>query len=90
MKRWPTSEIATIALSAVLSVLPRCGFAATQPNVLMIAVDDMRPELGCYGQSEIVSPNIDGLAQSGRQFNRHYVYAAACGPSRTTLRQWRA
>ena len=42
-----------------------CGFAqGERMNVLMIAVDDMRPELGCYGASHVKSPNIDRLACS--------------------------
>ena len=39
-----------------------------KPNVLFIVVDDLRPELGCYGQTHIKSPNIDRLAESGIVF----------------------
>ncbi|APZ91283.1 sulfatase [Fuerstiella marisgermanici] len=59
--------------------------AAQSPNVLLICVDDLRPELGCYGVDYISSPNIDGLAQRGRIFRRHYVQAPTCGASRYTL-----
>jgi iduronate 2-sulfatase len=41
-------------------------------NVLFIMVDDLRPELNIYGQSQIISPNIDALANSGVTFNRAY------------------
>ncbi len=54
-------------------------------NVLLIAVDDLRPELGCYGQSYMHTPNMDKLAEKSRVFNNHFVYVAACGPSRSTL-----
>jgi len=54
-------------------------------NVLMICVDDLRPELACYGNSIIKSPNIDLLASGGLLFKNHYVQSAICGPSRTTL-----
>lgn len=54
-------------------------------NVLLICVDDLRPELGCYGVSYIKSPNIDRLASRGRLFDRHYVQAPTCGASRYTL-----
>ena len=59
--------------------------AAERPNVLLICVDDLRPLLGCYGHPEMVTPNIDRLAASGRLFNRHYVQSAVCGPSRCSL-----
>ncbi|QDV18838.1 Choline-sulfatase [Gimesia panareensis] len=59
--------------------------AAGKPNVLFIAVDDLRPELGCYGASHIQSPHIDQLAASGLLFNHAYCQQAVCSPSRTSL-----
>jgi len=59
--------------------------AAEHPNVLFIAVDDLRPELGCYGKDYIRSPNIDGLAKTGIVFNRAYCQQAVCSPSRSSL-----
>jgi len=55
------------------------------PNILLICVDDLRPELACYGNPNIQTPNMDRLASSGYLFNRHYVQAAICGPSRSSL-----
>lgn len=49
-----------------------------KPNVLFIAVDDLRPELGCYGQTHIKSPNIDKLLKSGLTFNRAYCNIPVC------------
>ncbi|NCB08948.1 MAG: DUF229 domain-containing protein, partial [Bacteroidia bacterium] len=56
-----------------------------KPNVLFICVDDLRPELGCYGNSHIVSPNIDKLADQGSVFTRHFVQVPTCGASRHCL-----
>ncbi len=57
----------------------------TKMNILFIAVDDLRPELGCYGQAQIKSPNIDQLAESGLLFNRSYCNVPVCGASRASL-----
>ena len=60
--------------------------AGTQrPNVLFLVVDDLRPELGCYGKDYIKSPNIDGLARSGMVFNHAFCQQAVCSPSRTSV-----
>ncbi len=60
-------------------------FNSQKQNVLLICIDDLRPELNCYGASYIHSPNIDQLAAQGRLFQRHYVQAPTCGASRYTL-----
>ena len=54
-------------------------------NILFIAVDDLRPELGCYGKPEIHSPNIDQLAASGVLFNRAYCQYPICHVSRASI-----
>lgn len=54
-------------------------------NVLFVAVDDLRPELGCYGVQGIHSPAIDALAARGTVFCRAYCQQAVCSPSRTSL-----
>lgn len=54
-------------------------------NVLMIAIDDLRPVLNCYGESQIKSPNIDRLADQGVVFTKAYCQWAVCGPSRASI-----
>ncbi|MCQ0111834.1 sulfatase [Zhouia amylolytica] len=56
-----------------------------KPNILFIAVDDLRPELGCYGNQIIQTPNIDRLANDGVLFSNHYVTVPTCGASRYGL-----
>lgn len=55
------------------------------PNILFIAVDDLRPELGCYGTKYIKSPNIDRLAEDGIVFTQSFCQSAVCNPSRASL-----
>ncbi len=57
----------------------------TKLNVLFIAVDDLRPELNCYGASHIKSPHIDQLAQKSTVFTRAYCQQAVCAPSRNSI-----
>lgn len=64
-------------------VFPLCAYSEHK-NVLFIAVDDLRPELGVY-DSRALTPNIDRLAESGLQFNRAYCNQAVCGASRLSL-----
>ena len=69
-----------------LSLLP--GLSALtldKPNILLLCVDDLRPELHSFGAKYIKSPNIDRLANRGRPFHKHYVQAPTCGASRFTL-----
>lgn len=57
----------------------------SRPNILFIAIDDLRPELGSYGRDHIKSPNIDRLAGEGLLFERAYTSVPTCGASRASL-----
>lgn len=76
---------ASAALFAVLLVFAGRAPADDRPNVLLLCIDDLRPELGRFGVDYIESPNIDALADRGRVFDRHYVQAPTCGASRYAL-----
>ncbi|MEX0316125.1 MAG: sulfatase [Allomuricauda sp.] len=56
-----------------------------KPNILLICVDDLRPEIKSFGATYMSTPNMDELASEGVSFLRHYVNAPSCGPSRYTL-----
>ncbi len=56
-----------------------------RPNILFIAMDDLKPMLGCYGDSSIITPNIDAVAINGAVFLNNHCQQAVCGPSRASL-----
>lgn len=72
-----------IILGAVIGL--SLSVAAKPKNVLFIAIDDLKPLLGCYGDEHAVTPNIDKLADAGTVFLNAHCQQALCGPSRVSL-----
>ncbi|MCM8536119.1 MAG: sulfatase [Lentisphaeraceae bacterium] len=58
---------------------------AEKKNVLFFSIDDLRPELACYGVNSIKTPHIDSLASQGTVFEKTYCQQAVCGPSRASI-----
>jgi arylsulfatase A-like enzyme len=56
-----------------------------RPNILFIAIDDLKPLMGCYGNKIVKTPNIDRLAKRGTVFLQNYCQQAVCGPTRASL-----
>jgi arylsulfatase A-like enzyme len=85
--------ILTIALNAALLLVAHSGAVhaqskpeATRPNVLLVLSDDHSvPHVGAYGNPDIKTPNLDAFAKQGMRFNRAYVAAPQCVPSRAAL-----
>ena len=79
----PASKLLAVLLTACSTL--DLAAATTRPNVLFLAVDDLKPALGCYGDPLARTPNIDRLAARGVRFDRAYVNQAVCSPSRNAL-----
>lgn len=78
---------AVIFIYAIFYFSDNVSAGNVRPNFLFLVVDDMRPELGCYGASHMHTPNIDRLSKSSGAvlFERAYVQQAICGPTRTSF-----
>lgn len=74
-----------IAVLLAACAVASSALAAEKPNVLLICVDDLKPLLGCYGDRNVKSPNIDRLAARGVQFDLAFCNQAVCAPSRNAL-----
>ena len=74
-----------VSFLGILSVAQPAIQAAERPNVIVFLVDDLRPDLACYGNTLIKSPNIDKLASEGVVFNKAYCQQAICAPSRISI-----
>ena len=88
-----------IILSALAFSLLACSGGAVQtdvasaiaeptskkPNILLLYMDDLRPQLNSYGHEQIISPNIDALANRSVQFTQAYSNVSVCGASRASM-----
>ena len=78
-----------IAIIMLLAIVSSSVIAqkkqASKPNILFIAVDDLKPILGYYGNTLVKTPNIDRLAKMATVFNSNYCQQAVCGPTRASI-----
>lgn len=81
-----TILVAVLSCTAIVSAKADSNSGQlNKKNILLICIDDLRPELKSFGVDYIHSPNIDRLAESGRAFHHHYVNAPTCGASRYSM-----
>lgn len=89
--RRPPQIVRMLRILALVSIIHGSLGIATgvdspvRPHVLFLSVDDLKPALGCYGDTAAITPNIDRLAETGTTFLRNYCQAAHCNPSRASL-----
>lgn len=84
------NKTAIISISISIIAIFSCDLKEStleneQPNILFIMIDDLNTSLNCYGNEQVISPNIDQLAQNGIQFNRAYCQNPVCGASRASI-----
>lgn len=73
-------------VSAALLTTLIAGQAAARPNIVLILADDLGyGSLGCYGETQIPTPNIDSLAKNGVRMTDGYVTCPVCSPTRAGL-----
>ncbi len=82
---WEKCGMRRLFIMLGLALAATLNGAETKPNILFIAVDDLKPSLGCYGDKTAITPNIDRLASRGTVFRNAHCQWAVCGPSRTSL-----
>jgi len=76
-----------VATAATAGTTATTGTTATaeRPNIIWLVGEDTGPELGCYGDKQAITPNLDRLAREGARFTRAFTHAPVCAPSRSGL-----
>ena len=77
--------IKIVFIAVLFYTSPLLAQKSTKPNILFIAIDDLKPIIGAYGNTFIKTPNIDRLAKRGTTFLNNYCQQAVCGPTRASL-----
>ncbi len=73
-----------VACGVLMSASARKA-AAEKPNIVFITAEDISPNLGCYGDPDAITPNLDRLAAQGTRFTRAFSHAPVCAPARSGI-----
>ncbi len=76
----PVAAVAGLSLGSA-----GCGPSNNRPNILWMIAEDFCPDLGCYGNDLVASPNLDGLAAEGVRFTNTFMTAPVCSAARSAL-----
>ena len=76
-------RLLTSLLVALAGAAP--AWAAEKPNIVFITCEDISPNLGCYGDPDALTPNLDAFAKAGARFTRAFTHAPVCAPSRSGI-----
>lgn len=74
-----------LACLSLLLAAPLLAADVKRPNILWIVTEDFSPNLGCYGDSDAITPNLDAFAKQSARFTRCFTHAPVCAPSRSGL-----
>jgi uncharacterized sulfatase len=77
--------VTLLSLSLCAPPATQAAQTAGRPNILWISAEDISPDLGCYGDSYAVTPNIDKLAAQGARYTNAFAIAPVCAPSRSAI-----
>ncbi len=82
-----TMSFLLVFLTALFSIMPPAlsQDSNDRPNILWITSEDNSPMLGCYGDQQATSPNLDQLAREGFRYTRAYANCPVCAPARNTI-----
>ena len=81
----PPAALLLALLAAASQQQPAAAQPGVRPNILYLMADDMRPQLGAYGQQAMLTPNLDALAAGSLVFDKAYTQYAYCAPSRNSF-----
>jgi len=74
-----------ILLLVVAVLTGNAVHAADRPNIILIGAEDISPTLGCYGDPDAITPNLDKFAAQGARFNRAFTHSPVCAPTRSGM-----